>query len=108
MYGLLSYFTKLQTREIGIRMAFGATPAAIRRLVIGRGFGLALRGAGFGFLLSWMANRFLRSFLVGSNSISLATYIGVPLLLSVVTFVAGYFPIRRVLAGDPMASLRHE
>jgi hypothetical protein len=64
--------------------------------------------AGFGFLLSGVAARFLRSFLVGADSIGLATYIGVPLLLSVVTFVAGYLPIRRVLSGDPMAGLRHE
>jgi putative ABC transport system permease protein len=111
MYGLLSYLARLQTREIGIRMALGATRYGIVKFYTDRGARLAARGFIRGALVSlatlWLMRRFLPGF-EGIASYDLTTILLVVGLLAGVTTAAAYLPTRRVLADNPMAALRHE
>jgi len=96
------------TREIGIRLALGATPRAILHLVIGRGMGLAIPGVVIGLLGSLAFTRMMRGLLFGISPIDPLTFVGVPVLLVVVAFLASYIPARRATLVDPAISLHSE
>ena len=108
IYGVVSYVVNQGTREVGIRLALGATPRAILHLVIGRGMGLAIPGVVIGLLGSLAFTRMMRGLLFGVSPIDPLTFVGVPLLLVVVTFLASYIPARRATLVDPTVSLRSE
>ncbi len=108
IYGVVDYTTRQRTREIGVRMALGARPADVFRLVLSHGFRLAVVGLSVGLALSFFLTRFLRSMLFGVTEIDLPTIAGVSVLLALVTLAACYFPARRAASTNPLVALRFE
>jgi predicted permease len=108
LYGLVSYAARRRTREIAIRMAVGATPASVLRIVLGYGLALALTGTVIGLAASVAAGQLLRSLLPSSRGVDAATFALVVPALVVVTMVAAYLPARRAARIDPLATLRAE
>ena len=108
IYGVLSYDVAQRRREIGIRMALGALPSAVSRLVVRRGLVLAGLGLLVGGLASVGLTRVLRGLLFEVEPGDVATLLAVGLLLGTVAAVASYLPARRVLQTDPIAALRDE
>jgi ABC-type antimicrobial peptide transport system permease subunit len=108
MYGLLSYMTQLQRREIGIRMALGATAAVVTAFLVRRGMRLALPGIAVGAALAAVVAAIVRGFMFGVGSIDLVMAAAVPALLAAVALLAGYLPARRILAGNPIGGLGRE
>jgi putative ABC transport system permease protein len=108
IYGVTSYTTRQRTREIGIRMALGATREDVLRLVLGRTLRLTLTGVALGLLAAFGLTRFLSSQLLGVTSTDALTFSSVALLLCMVTLAACYIPARRAMRVDPTTALRHE
>ncbi len=108
IYGVISYSVAGRTREIGLRMALGAQPTDVLRLIVGQGVRLALIGVGLGLAASLAATRFLESLLYGVSTSDPVTFGSVALLLLVVASLASYLPARRATKVDPMIALRHE
>jgi putative ABC transport system permease protein len=108
IYGLLHQSVVLRSRELGTRMALGAQPRDVLRLVVGQGMSLALCGIGIGLLAALGLTRFLSSLLFGVTATDPATFIAVPLLLLLVALMACYLPARRATRIDPMLALRCE
>jgi len=108
IYGVVSYWASQRTREIGIRSALGARRADIFGLVIGRGFMLALCGAGAGVVASFLLTRYMESLLYGVSSHNWVVMTAVPLLLIAMTLVACAIPARRASTVDPVVALRFE
>ncbi|MGB7752253.1 MAG: ABC transporter permease [Candidatus Acidiferrales bacterium] len=108
IYGVISYVVNQGTREIGIRLALGATPRAILRLVIGRGMALAIPGVLIGVLGSLAFTRMMRGLLFGVSPIDPLTFVAIPLLLVLVALLASYIPARRAALVDPTVSLHSE
>jgi ABC-type antimicrobial peptide transport system permease subunit len=108
MYGLLSYLTQLRRREIGIRMAVGATGAMVIAFLVRRGMRLALPGIAGGFVLAAGVATLIRGFMFGVGSIDFLTAAIVPAALAAVALLAGYLPARRIVAANPIAALGRE
>ncbi len=108
LYGLLSYAVTQRLREIGIRMAFGALPRDVLRLVIQQGIGLTLVGLAIGIAAALAFTRLIGSFLYGVQTTDPLTFFAVSLLLLVVAFLACYIPARRAMRVDCMVALRYE
>jgi predicted permease len=108
IYGVVAYSTRQRTHEIGIRMALGAAPSAIFRLVIGHGLRLVLLGVAFGLAAAFAVMRLLSSLLFGVSASEPFTFASVILLLAAVALFACYFPARRAMRVDPIVALRHE
>jgi len=108
IYGMLAYTTRQRTHEIGIRMALGAEPRDVLRLVLRQGLSLALLGLSIGLVLSFALTRALSSQLFGVSATDPLTYLGVALLLLSVALLACYLPARRAMRTDPMSALRYE
>jgi predicted permease len=106
IYGVISYSVTQQTQEIGIRMALGATMSRVRVGVIARTLRLALIGIALGVVGSFVVARGIASLLFGTEPTDATTFAGMILLLSVVSFLAGYIPARRASRIDPMIALR--
>jgi ABC-type antimicrobial peptide transport system permease subunit len=107
-YGVMAYLVRQGTRELGIRLALGATPAAVLRLVISQGLLVAVIGAGLGITGAWLLGRVLEGLLYGVTwrdpitlSVTIAGLIAVALL-------ACWLPARRAAAIEPACSLRAE
>lgn len=108
LYGLLSYEVLSRTREIGIRMALGAKPYDILKIVIGKGLLLALVGAAIGIGAAIGVTRFISAMLYGVQANDPVTTISVVILLAVVALVACLIPARRAMRVDPLIALRYE
>jgi predicted permease len=108
LYGLLSYKVANRTHEIGVRMALGAQPRDILRLIARHGLALLFLGTLLGISVSVGVARFLKSLLYGVKPIDPFTLIGTVILLMAVAILACYMPARRAMRVDPMVALRHE
>ena len=108
IYGLIAYLVGQGTREVGIRLALGATRADILSLIVRGGMTLAFWGVGIGIGGALLISRLMRSLLFGVESTDVVTFIAVPAVLACVAFVASYLPARRASRVDPSTSLRCE
>ena len=108
LYGLLSYEVSRRTREIGIRMALGAQPESVLKLVLREGIVLAIVGAAVGIGVALGVTRYLASMLYNVHANDPVTMIAVAILLTLVALAACYVPARRAMRVDPMVALRYE
>jgi putative ABC transport system permease protein len=108
IYGLMAYSVQLRTQEIGIRMALGAGPQDVRRMVVKQGMRLALLGVFLGIAAALALTRLMASLLYGVKPWDPAAIVSVAALLSAVALLATYFPARRASRVDPIIALRYE
>ncbi|MFQ5705574.1 MAG: ABC transporter permease [Gemmatimonadales bacterium] len=108
LYGVISYSVRQRTREIGVRVAFGAQDGDITRLVLGQGMIVAGAGIAIGLAASLALNRVIESLLVEVGSTDPITFAGIPAILLAVAMAASYIPARRATRVDPVAALRDE
>jgi ABC-type antimicrobial peptide transport system permease subunit len=108
LYGVMSYSVSRRVREIGIRMALGAKPGSVERLVLRQGLVLTLIAVALGWPAAWMLAKMASSFLYGIQPHDALTFALVPPLLAVIALVACYIPARRAASIDPMKALRTE
>ena len=108
IYGVMSYSVSQRTREIGIRMAIGAARNEVVGLVMKQGLVLVAVGGVIGLALALGASRLLRGMLYGANVIDPVTFVGVPLLLTVVAAFAIWVPARRAAGVDPVRAIKSE
>jgi putative ABC transport system permease protein len=106
VYGVVSYSVAQRTREIGIRIALGATRGDVLAMIVGQGLGLFVLGMPAGAIAALGLNRLMSSLLFGISAADPATFICVALLLGVVAFLASYIPARRVMKLDAMLAMR--
>jgi hypothetical protein len=108
LYGVLSCVVAERTREIGVRMALGATAAAVRRMVVAQGARVVAVGVALGLLAALAATRALGSLLFGVAPVDGATFAGMAALMLAIGALAAYLPARRASRVDPCESLRSE
>jgi ABC-type antimicrobial peptide transport system permease subunit len=108
IYGLIAYLIGQGSREVGIRLALGATPTNIKALIVRGGMTLTFWGVGIGIAGALTASRLMNSLLFGVGANDLVTFVAVPLILASISFVASYIPARRASRIDPSISLRCE
>ncbi len=107
-YGVISYLVNQGTREIGIRIALGATPRSILNLIVSRGMLIGLLGVGTGLVGAFALTRLMRSLLFGIGATDPVTFVAIAALLVGITLLATYVPARRAARIDPVVSLRCE
>jgi len=108
IFGVMSYLVVQRTREIGIRMALGAQPAAVLKMIVGQSLRVAIVGLVLGTAVAVGLTRFLASLLFEVAPLDSLTFVLVPLLLCAVAMAAAWLPARRASAVQPMVALRHE
>jgi len=108
IYGLMVHMVTQRTHEIGIRLALGAEPRGVMRLMLGQGLNLTTRGLTMGVGASFLATRWMATSLYGVSARDPLTFAGVSFLLAVVALAACYIPARRATRVDPMVALRYE
>jgi ABC-type antimicrobial peptide transport system permease subunit len=106
LYGVLSYSVAQRTREIGVRMALGATRRDVVALVAGQGLLLTAIGLGIGLAAAFGVTRVMRTLLYNTQPHDPATFVTVPLVIAGVALAASYLPARRAARVDPIRALR--
>jgi predicted lysophospholipase L1 biosynthesis ABC-type transport system permease subunit len=108
IYGLLAYAVNQRTRDIGIRMALGARPVQVGRMILSDVARLVGIGISFGLPLAYLSGRLISSMLYGVKPFDVSGVVLALFALVMVAAVAGYFPVRRATRVDPMVALRYE
>jgi putative ABC transport system permease protein len=108
IYGLMAYSVQQRTQEIGIRMALGASPEKVRRMVVGQGMRLAMIGVLAGVVAAYALARYMTTLIFGVKPHDPVVFVSVIVVLSVVALLATYVPALRASRVDPMVSLRYE
>ena len=113
IYGLMAYSVQQRTQEIGIRLALGAQTSAVGSMVVFQGLRLALLGVAIGVGASFLAVHLLRTFLTSTLLFGVqprdpVAFVGVPVLLTAIAFLAVWLPARRASRIDPIIALRYE
>jgi putative ABC transport system permease protein len=108
IYGVMAYAVSQRTRELGIRMALGASRSDVLRLVVMQGLRLTVMGVAFGLVLSFAMTRLVVSLLYSVSPTDLVTFTVVPVVLAVAALAASYLPALRATRIDPMVALRYE
>jgi macrolide transport system ATP-binding/permease protein len=109
LYGVVAYAVSRRTREIGIRLAIGATPARVIRMVLNQGAVFTAAGLAFGLaLVIPLARSVVPNFVVGTNPLGAIVLLGVPALLAAATMAACWIPAQRAAKVDPTRALRQE
>jgi len=108
VYGVMSYTVAQHTREIGIRMALGAQPRSILKLIVGRGLVLVSVGTVIGVFASFGLTRFIENMLFGVTPTDPLTFVMIVALLGFVALLACLIPAQRAMRVDPIVVLRHQ
>ena len=108
IFGMISYFVSQRTREIGVRMALGAQPRDIWRLILGQGIKLSLIGVGVGLAGAFLLTRLMAGLLYGISSKDPLTFAAAAVMLLGVAIAASLVPVLRAVRVDPMIALRYE
>ena len=108
VYGVITYWVAQRTRELGIRLALGAQPNDVLKLVLGRGARLAGIGVGIGLLAALAVGPLLRSQLYGISAFDPFVFACVPVVLLAVAMAAGYVPATRAMRVNPIVALRED
>jgi ABC-type antimicrobial peptide transport system permease subunit len=108
LYGLMAYSVEQRTQEIGIRLALGADAHGVRRMVVRQGLRLAIIGIVVGLACAFGLTRFISSMLYGVRAWDPTVFVGVPIVLTIVAFLAAWIPARRASRVDPIQALRYE
>jgi putative ABC transport system permease protein len=108
IYGVISYFVALRTHEIGVRMALGALPGNVLRLLMSEALAITVIGIGVGLVGSFTLTRYLSGLLFEVRPTDTLTIAAVSLFLAVVALQASYLPARRAMKVDPVIALRYE
>jgi putative ABC transport system permease protein len=108
IYGVIAYDVSERINEIGIRMALGAQPSDLLRMVLVQGARMAGCGIAAGLALSFALTRLMSTMLFGVNPTDGYTFAAISILLAVVALTASYLPSRRAMALDPLSALRHQ
>jgi putative ABC transport system permease protein len=108
LFGVMAYLVSQRTREIGVRLALGATRGEVFRLILGRGMALAGGGAVLGLIAAFGLTRVMETLLFSVSRTDPATFIAVPVTLITVAALACYLPARRAMRVDPVIALRTE
>ena len=108
IYGVLAYTVTQRTREIGVRMAVGASPADVMKMIVGRGLKMGLIGLGVGLVLALALGRLLGTLLYGVKAVSPGVYAGTTVALVLAALLACWIPGQRAARVDPVVALREE
>jgi putative ABC transport system permease protein len=108
LYGVISYVVSQRTREIGIRMALGASRGRISGMILREGLTIALLGIAVGIAGAVALTRLLRALLFGVGPLDFGTFVAVPVLLALVALCASWLPASRAAATEPLEAIRYE
>jgi ABC-type antimicrobial peptide transport system permease subunit len=106
IYGVMAYAVQQRTREIGVRLALGAEPGAVRAMVVLQGMRLALIGVILGVVAAYGLSRYMSALLFGVQARDPLVFVGVPVLLAVIALLAVWVPASRASRIDPLGALR--
>jgi len=108
VYGVMAYSVSQRTRELGIRMALGASRWEVLRLIIGHGLRLTALGVGVGLIVALASSRLITTLLFDVSATDVVTFVTVPVVLAAAALGASYLPALRATRIDPMVALRYE
>jgi putative ABC transport system permease protein len=106
LFGVMAYLVSQRSREIGVRLALGASRRAILGLVLGQGLAMTVCGALLGVVAAFGLTRLLRTMLFSVSTTDPLTFVAVPVLLTGVALAACYVPARRAIRVDPVTAVR--